>query len=132
MRDDEQEFRGFVTNTSSKLLGLSYVMCGDRERAEDLVQTAYEKVFARWGKLDDPLAYARQVVVNGGRDGWRHRMRHPEQQGLDGVAGPVHTDHAQGQADRDHLVGLRRHGEEPDQPRPPRPERTPRHRNPET
>ncbi|HYN35658.1 MAG TPA: sigma factor, partial [Actinomycetota bacterium] len=46
---------------------LSYFLVGDRELAEDLVQEAFLKVFARWGNLRDPqsfAAYLNRTIVN--------------------------------------------------------------------
>jgi DNA-directed RNA polymerase specialized sigma24 family protein len=42
------------------------MLCGDAESAEDLVQTALEKAYLRWDRieLEDPFAYVRQAVVN--------------------------------------------------------------------
>jgi RNA polymerase sigma-70 factor (sigma-E family) len=46
---------------------LAYFLVGDRERAQDLVQEAFLKVFARWGNLREPhsfAAYLNRTVVN--------------------------------------------------------------------
>jgi RNA polymerase sigma-70 factor (sigma-E family) len=74
-------FEEFVAAHGPRLLRLSYALCGDRQRAEDCVQEALEKVFVRWKRLDDPAPYARQVVLNATRDTWRRfgrRERHVE------------------------------------------------------
>lgn len=72
-------FEEFVAGHGPHLLRLSFALCGDRQRAEDCVQEALEKVYVRWKRLDDPAPYARQVVLNATRDTWRRfgrRERH--------------------------------------------------------
>ena len=64
-------FDEFARAHASGLLRLSYALCGDRGRAEDATQEALARVFTRWRKLDDPLPYARRVVINATRDTWR-------------------------------------------------------------
>jgi RNA polymerase sigma-70 factor (sigma-E family) len=46
---------------------LAYFLVGDRELAQDLVQEAFLKVFARWGNLREPHsfgAYLNRTIVN--------------------------------------------------------------------
>jgi RNA polymerase sigma-70 factor (sigma-E family) len=46
---------------------LAYFLVGDRELAQDIVQEAFLKVFARWGNLRDPRsfgAYLNRTIVN--------------------------------------------------------------------
>ena len=46
---------------------LAYFLVGDKELAQDLVQEAFLKVFARWGNLRDPhsfAAYLNRTIVN--------------------------------------------------------------------
>lgn len=46
---------------------LAYFLVGDRELAQDLVQEAFLKVFARWGTLREPqsfAAYLNRTIVN--------------------------------------------------------------------
>jgi RNA polymerase sigma-70 factor (sigma-E family) len=46
---------------------LAYFLVGDTELAQDLVQEAFLKVFARWGNLRDPhsfAAYLNRTIVN--------------------------------------------------------------------
>jgi RNA polymerase sigma-70 factor (sigma-E family) len=77
-RDDEAEFRAFVDATQRTLLRVALGLTLDRGAAEDLVQTAYLRTYARWSRLrdGDPAAYARRIVVNEHTDRWRrHRGR---------------------------------------------------------
>lgn len=48
------------------LLRLAYLLTGDRQLAEDLVQDSLVRVMSRWdrhGPPDHPYAYLRQVLV---------------------------------------------------------------------
>lgn len=47
-------------------LRIAYLLCGDRDRAEDAVAEAFVKVYRRWhkGDIDQPRAYIRRAVVN--------------------------------------------------------------------
>jgi RNA polymerase sigma-70 factor (sigma-E family) len=64
-------FEEFVAAYAAHLMRLSYALCGDRGRAEDAMQDALERVYLRWHRIADPVPYARQVVLNATRDGWR-------------------------------------------------------------
>lgn len=59
------EFRAFVTGSQGHLRRSAYVLCGDWHLAEDIVQSAYHRVFRAWHRvrvMDLPDAYARKVV----------------------------------------------------------------------
>ena len=99
--DPEQEFRAFVASTQKTLLRVALGLTLDRGHAEDLVQTAYLRTYARWSKLrgQDPAAYARRIVVNEHADRWRrHRGREsltdtpPEASTYDDPSGVVERD----------------------------------------
>jgi RNA polymerase sigma-70 factor (sigma-E family) len=68
-------FEQFTAEHGGGLVKLAYSLCGDRERAEDAVQETLVKVYKRWSKLEDPLAYARTTTVNATRDDWRRSAR---------------------------------------------------------
>lgn len=45
---------------------LAYMLCQDRDRADDLVQDSLERLYLKWDKADDARntdAYARQLLV---------------------------------------------------------------------
>jgi RNA polymerase sigma-70 factor (sigma-E family) len=59
------------------MVRLAYLLCGDREGAEDIVQDAFVALGRRWDGLrsaDAAAAYLRTVVVNGTRSAMRRRM----------------------------------------------------------
>lgn len=60
-------FEAFVTATAGRLLRTALFLVYDRHLAEDLVQSAYERVARRWNRVRQgvsPEAYARRVLVN--------------------------------------------------------------------
>jgi RNA polymerase sigma-70 factor (sigma-E family) len=68
-------FEEFAAAHSAGLINLALMVSGDRGRAEDAAQEALVRVYQRWSRLDDPLAYARRTVVNATRDDWRRAER---------------------------------------------------------
>jgi DNA-directed RNA polymerase specialized sigma24 family protein len=56
-------FDEFVRVHGDALVRLSYALCGDRAAAEDAAQDALTRLYLRWGRLDEPLSYARRCVV---------------------------------------------------------------------
>ena len=59
------------------MVRLSYLLCGDREGAEDVVQDAFVALSRRWEHLRSPdaaAAYLRTTVVNGTRSAMRRRV----------------------------------------------------------
>jgi RNA polymerase sigma-70 factor (sigma-E family) len=72
-------FRDFVAARQAGLLRSAYVLCGDRDRAEDLVQGALTRTAARWTHIRDadPEAYVRRAMYNEQVSRWRRtgRMR---------------------------------------------------------
>ena len=72
---DEQEFTEWAAGCERALLRSAYLLTGDLQRAEDLVQEALVKVALRWARLRDgnPTAYARTVIVRQNISWWRRR-----------------------------------------------------------
>ena len=63
----EAGFSEFVAARSRSLLRTAYLLTGDHQRAEDLVQTTLTKVYLRWSRvcrMDQPTAYARRILIN--------------------------------------------------------------------
>jgi len=65
---DDEAFEAFVRANATALVRLAGAFTGDPGVSEEVAQAALERVFVRWRRLDDPLAYTRQVVVNMCRD----------------------------------------------------------------
>ena len=68
-------FEEFVRAHGDSLVRLSYVLCGDRGKAEDATQEALTRLHLRWGRIDEPLPYARRSVINATNDQWRRSGR---------------------------------------------------------
>lgn len=61
------DFAELVETESRGLVAAATAIVGDRDRAEEIVQEAFERCFRRWrrvSKLDRPGAWARRVAVN--------------------------------------------------------------------
>lgn len=74
------DFADYARSRSSALLRLAYLLCGDRHRAEDLVQETLLSAYRRWGRVeraDDPDAYVRRMLVNAHLS-WRRRLSSTE------------------------------------------------------
>lgn len=72
----DEQFSAFVAASGPALLRYAYLLCRDSARAEDLVQSALERMLRRWrssGAASNPAAYARRVITNEYL-GWR-RLR---------------------------------------------------------
>jgi DNA-directed RNA polymerase specialized sigma24 family protein len=60
------------------LIRFAYLMLGERQAAEDVVQEAFAGLYRRWAKLSDPgraLPYVRSSVLNGCRSQLRRHGR---------------------------------------------------------
>jgi RNA polymerase sigma-70 factor (sigma-E family) len=68
-------FEVFAAAHGAGLIKLGLMVSGDRGRAEDAAQEALVRVYQRWSRVEDPLAYARRIVVNATRDDWRRTER---------------------------------------------------------
>jgi RNA polymerase sigma-70 factor (sigma-E family) len=73
----DEQFEAFVTETGPYLLRVALLLSGDRNHAEDLVQTTFERTYRSWDRVrrTDPRAYARKVLVNLRIDRWRRIRR---------------------------------------------------------
>lgn len=71
----EDDFRAFVVTRQPALLRAAYLLTGDAQSAEDLVQTALAEAAYRWRRLADgqPEAYVRRVIYTRFCSGLRRR-----------------------------------------------------------
>lgn len=61
------DFAGLVASESRGLVAAVTAIVGDRHRAEEVVQEAFERCYRRWGRvsrLDKPGAWVRRVAIN--------------------------------------------------------------------
>ncbi|MCX4764710.1 SigE family RNA polymerase sigma factor [Streptomyces sp. NBC_01275] len=74
----ETDFDGFVAARSAALFRGAFVLTGNREAAQDLVQETLERACRRWRTIaakDAPDAYVRRIMVNLANDRWRRFRR---------------------------------------------------------
>jgi RNA polymerase sigma-70 factor (sigma-E family) len=89
MTEAEEEFREFAVAVQGHLRRSAYLLCGDWHLAEDIVQSAFVKIFRAWRrvrKVDNQLAYARQVVYRCFLDQYRKEKKQVPTVSLAGVA----------------------------------------------
>jgi RNA polymerase sigma-70 factor (sigma-E family) len=73
---EDEAFRGFVAARGHALLRTAYLLTGDQQLAEDLVQTALEKTVRHWPSLrrsDAAEAYVRRAMYRENISAWRRR-----------------------------------------------------------
>jgi len=99
---DDDAFEDFVREHGTMLIRLAGALTGDPGFSEEAVQSALERVYVRWHRLDEPLAYTRQIVVNLCRDRGRRAARR-ERVGL-AAASMTAPDMIAVHDDRDELV----------------------------
>lgn len=67
LSDGPQTLAGFAAGHSVALIRFAYLLSGDRQTAEDLVQEALLGMFRRFGDslaVVAPMAYARRAILN--------------------------------------------------------------------
>jgi RNA polymerase sigma-70 factor (sigma-E family) len=77
--DPYSGFEEFVRARTAALSRTAYLLTGDHQLAEDLLQVALTRVASRWAQLrgGTPDAYTRRVMVNE-ITSWRRRRRYHE------------------------------------------------------
>lgn len=73
-----QGFSDFVAGHTTALSRVAYLLTGDHQAAQDLLQSALTKVAYRWHKVsrfDRPDAYVRRVMYHEVVSSWRRRKR---------------------------------------------------------
>jgi RNA polymerase sigma-70 factor (sigma-E family) len=64
--DLEREYVEFVTAHLGRMRRVAYLLCGDADRADDIVQAAVERLYLRWRQVrgaGNVEAYAHTVLV---------------------------------------------------------------------
>jgi RNA polymerase sigma-70 factor (sigma-E family) len=63
---DDADFTAFVHATAPRLFRSALLLAGDRQLAEDLLQTTYARLFVSWRKVrraGNPVGYARTTLT---------------------------------------------------------------------
>jgi DNA-directed RNA polymerase specialized sigma24 family protein len=78
---EDEAYHEYVNGLLSGMRRVAYLLCHDWHRADDLVQSAFERLYVHWDKARqaaDPAAYARTVLVwvylSEQRAGWARRV----------------------------------------------------------
>ena len=74
-RRDSEEFCEFVASRSAALFRVAYLIVGDHQLAQDLVQESLAKTYVAWPRLRDVAnaeAYTRRVIATTAIS-WRRR-----------------------------------------------------------
>lgn len=64
--DDEADYRAFVSARAHPLRRTAYLLCGDWQHAEDLVQSAFTSLYVNWHRVRDRASldgYVRTTLV---------------------------------------------------------------------
>lgn len=95
---DEDRFREFARDNALALRRYGYLLCGDWQLAEDLVQTTLYKLYGAWPRIrgtDRPMSYARRTLtrcwLDERRRPWRRSEHHADAlpEVADGAADPA-------------------------------------------
>ena len=89
-----QDFTDWVTARGPRLVSFGYLLCRDRDLAEDLAQEALARLHLRWERVSrdgDPEAYARRSMLNQLLS-WRRRKSWSEQPTESNTLGRVGSD----------------------------------------
>jgi RNA polymerase sigma-70 factor (sigma-E family) len=75
----EEEFTTFVTERNHALFRVAYALTGNQHAAEDLLQTALAKTYAKWSRIStDAEGYVKRILYRDWVSLWRRRVRRPE------------------------------------------------------
>jgi len=98
LSDRDGAFAEYFAARSRAMRGTAFLLCGDWHRAEDLVQTAFTRLYLHWGRVSSHEAldpYVRKVLIRAfiddGRRGWWRRER-PQEFPVEQVAPEVPAD----------------------------------------
>ena len=80
----EADFTAYVRARQRHFIRFAYLLTGDPYSAEDLVQSAFAKVYRKWDSINDsPDAYVSRAIINEHHSWWRRTWRHREVTGSD-------------------------------------------------
>ena len=77
----DADFSSYMHARQASLLRTAYLLTGDRHTAEDLVQTAFAKLYLSWDKVqsrDSIDGYVRRILVNENNSLWRRAWKRRE------------------------------------------------------
>ncbi|MGC4894266.1 SigE family RNA polymerase sigma factor [Micromonospora sp. DT31] len=76
MAEVDGEFTAFVNERGAALLRVAYALAGNQHAAEDLLQNALAKAYARWPRIrGDAEPYVKRILYHDQVSGWRRGRR---------------------------------------------------------
>jgi RNA polymerase sigma-70 factor (sigma-E family) len=82
----DADFAAYLAARQASLLRTAYLLTGNRHDAEDLVQTAFAKLYLSWDKVRDHGSmdgYVRRILVNEHHSLWRRAWKKRERTAAD-------------------------------------------------
>lgn len=79
--DRDADFSAYMSARQPALYRTAYLLAGDHASAEDLLQSAFAKLYLSWDRVRDPQAldgYVRRVMVNENNSLWRRAWKRRE------------------------------------------------------
>jgi RNA polymerase sigma-70 factor (sigma-E family) len=79
--DRDADFAAYMAARQASLLRTAYLLTGDRHTAEDLVQTAFAKLYLSWDRVQRRElvdGYVRRILVNEHSSLWRRAWKRNE------------------------------------------------------
>ena len=80
-QERDADFAAYMQARQSSLLRTAYLLTGDRHTAEDLVQTAFAKLYLSWDRVQRRElvdGYVRRILVNEHNSLWRRPFKRRE------------------------------------------------------
>jgi RNA polymerase sigma-70 factor (sigma-E family) len=78
-REMRADYETYVGARAPTMLRLAYLIEGERAAAEDLLQTAFVKLYQAWPRIDrdlGPDAYLRRIIMTTHASRWRRKAVH--------------------------------------------------------
>ena len=79
--DKDADFSAYMSGRQTALYRTAYLLAGDHAGAEDLLQTAFAKLYLSWDRIRDREAldgYVRRIMVNENNSLWRRAWKRKE------------------------------------------------------
>ena len=105
--ESEQRFTAWAAARAPRLHRTAFLLCGDWQIAEDLVQESLARAAAHWRRIEqvsEPDAYVWRILINQSRQRFRRRSNH--ERTADRLPEPGISDGAEARAGRDELMTM--------------------------